>query len=412
MMNVRFTNVAHSPSVTGVQPTFTPRPLLTLAGVRSVFKKELIQLSRDRYLMAFIIALPVMQLLVTGVAVQKDVRHVPTPVYNYDRGQASQELLTSLQQSGYFELVPAGQQGIQTEEDLLRSVKQGRYRLGVIIPSDYSKNLLTGNAKANVNVVLDGTNANISKGLLDAVRAITQNQSMERLKQRRVASPNPVGTAALSNPIELQTKIINNPDLSPSMFLIPGILGVIMHMMTVLLTSGSIVREREAGTLEQLMVSPLQPAELMLGKVLPYALIGLLDMVLTLSVMVGFFNISVTGGIGFLWVASLMFILNSLGLGLLLSTLSRTQTQSVQMTMGLLLPSLLLSGFVFPIEPMPWFIKLISYVLPLTYYLDIIRGVVIKSGGFVDLYTPFFLLMLSTCVLIGLSISRFRKQLS
>lgn len=411
-MNVRSTNIAHSPSIMGDKPTFTPRPLLTLAGVRSVFKKELIQLSRDRYLMTFVIALPVMQLLVTGVAVQKDVRHVPTPVYNYDRGQASQELLTSLQQSGYFELVPAGQQGIQTEEDLLRSVKQGRYRLGVIIPSDYSKNLLTGNAKANVNVVLDGTNANISKGLLDAIRAITQNQSMERLKQRRVASPNPVGTAALSNPIELQTKIINNPDLSPSMFLIPGILGVIMHMMTVLLTSGSIVREREAGTLEQLMVSPLQPAELMLGKVLPYALIGLLDMVLTLSVMVGFFNISVTGGIGFLWVASLMFILNSLGLGLLLSTLSRTQTQSVQMTMGLLLPSLLLSGFVFPIEPMPWFIKLISYVLPLTYYLDIIRGVVIKSGGFVDLYMPFFLLMLSTCVLIGLSISRFRKQLS
>jgi ABC-type multidrug transport system permease subunit len=391
--------------------TYLRRPAVTLSGIASIFKKELIQLSRDTYLMAFIVALPVAQLLVTGVAVQKDVRHVPTPVYNYDHGSASQKLLEALRQSDYFDLIPASQRGIQTEEDLLRAVKQGRYRLGIIIPSEYSKNLLTGNAKASIHVVVDGTNANISKGLLDAVRAITNNQSLQHVKERHLAGPAPVGTASYSSPLELKTKIINNPELSPSMFLIPGILGVIMHMMTVLLTSSSIVREREAGTLEQLMVSPLQPAELMIGKVLPYALIGLLDMVLTLSVMVGFFNISITGGIGFLWLASLMFILNSLGLGLLLSTLSRTQTQSVQMTMGLLLPSLLLSGFVFPIEPMPWFIKWISYSLPLTYYLDIIRGVVIKSGGFVDLYTPFFLLILSTVVLIGISIARFRKQL-
>jgi ABC-2 type transport system permease protein len=160
------------------------------------------------------------------------------------------------------------------------------------------------------------------------------------------------------------------------------------------------------------MVTPLLVTDLMLGKILPYALIGLLDMILTLGVMVGFFSIPISGGFGFLCIASTVFILTSLGLGLLISTCSRTQVQSVQMTMGLLLPSLLLSGFVFPLEPMPWFIKVISYLLPLTYYLEIIRGVVIKGSGFIELWQPFGLLAISTLVLMTLSILRFRKQVA
>ena len=382
--------------------------MFTQAGVASIFKKELIQLLRDRYLVAFIIALPIAQLLVTGLAIQRDMKHIPTLVLNRDKHYASFELLKAFEQSSYFDIKTLA--SVQTDESLIRTVKTGQYRLGLIIPPDYSKNLLSGQSASQVNLVLDGTNANISKSILDAAQAILSNHALEVSRQNSLQGG--LGAAGRGRPIILQTKVINNPDLSPSIFLIPGILGVIMHLMTVLFTSSSIVRERETGTLEQLMVTPLLVTDLMLGKILPYALIGLLDMVLTLGVMVGFFSIPISGGFGFLCIASTVFILTSLGLGLLISTCSRTQVQSVQMTMGLLLPSLLLSGFVFPLEPMPWFIKVISYLLPLTYYLEIIRGVVIKGSGFMELWQPFGLLAISTVVLMTLSILRFRKQVA
>jgi ABC-2 type transport system permease protein len=382
--------------------------MFTQAGVASIFKKELIQLLRDRYLVGFIIALPIAQLLVTGLAIQRDMKHIPTLVLNRDKHYASYELLKAFEQSSYFDIKTLA--AVQTDEALIRTVKTGQYRLGLIIPPDYSKNLLSGQSASQVNLVLDGTNANISKSILDAAQAILANHALEVARQNSLQGG--LGAAGRGRPIILQTKVINNPDLSPSIFLIPGILGVIMHLMTVLFTSSSIVRERETGTLEQLMVTPLLVTDLMLGKILPYALIGLLDMILTLGVMVGFFSIPISGGFGFLCIASTVFILTSLGLGLLISTCSRTQVQSVQMTMGLLLPSLLLSGFVFPLEPMPWFIKVISYLLPLTYYLEIIRGVVIKGSGFIELWQPFGLLAISTLVLMTLSILRFRKQVA
>ena len=382
--------------------------MFTQAGVASIFKKELIQLLRDRYLVGFIIALPIAQLLVTGLAIQRDMKHIPTLVLNRDKHYASYELLKAFEQSSYFDIKTLA--AVQTDEALIRTVKTGQYRLGLIIPPDYSKNLLSGQSASQVNLVLDGTNANISKSILDAAQAILANHALEVSRQNSLQGG--LGAAGRGRPIILQTKVINNPDLSPSIFLIPGILGVIMHLMTVLFTSSSIVRERETGTLEQLMVTPLLVTDLMLGKILPYALIGLLDMILTLGVMVGFFSIPISGGFGFLCIASTVFILTSLGLGLLISTCSRTQVQSVQMTMGLLLPSLLLSGFVFPLEPMPWFIKVISYLLPLTYYLEIIRGVVIKGSGFMELWQPFGLLAISTVVLMTLSILRFRKQVA
>ena len=376
--------------------------------VQAMVRKEWTQLWRDKYLLAFIVLLPVAQLLVTGLAIQKDLRHIPTLVYNQDHHNASAELLNAFQQSAYFQVVVDPQ--VQSERDLLRQVKQGRYRLGLIIPPDYARHLLTGDEPSQVRLVMDGTNANISKTLLDAARAVLANHAL-RLAQAKGPVVVATGVAsAAASPVLLQAQVLNNPELSPSMFLIPGILGVIMHMMTVLLTSSSIVRERENGTLEQLMVSPILAKHLMLGKVLPYALIGLVDMVLTLVAMVGFFNIPISGGVGLLFAASTLFIFTSLAVGLLISTLCKSQTQSVQLTLGLLLPSLLLSGFVFPVEPMPWFIKLISYSLPLTYYLEVIRAIVIKGTGLLELWAPLGLLLGMTLGLMTLAILRFKKQ--
>jgi ABC-2 type transport system permease protein len=406
----------------GVEQTLTQ--LLTWGGLRSIFKKEIIQLLRDPYLVAFIIALPIAQLLVTGLAIQRDLRHVPTLVYNYDNHNESIELIKAFETSEFFDIQPIATYQ-QSERDVLRAIRKGKYRVGIVIPQDYSRQLMSGEETANVQLIVDGTNANVSKSILDAANAVLANHANVYLTSRFLNQPLGASSGSLlsgsaaghvslppARPISLRTKILNNPELSPSFFLIPGILAIIMHMMTVLFTSFSIVRERENGTLEQLMVSPLKVADLMVGKVLPYLMIGLLDMALTLSVMVWFFSIPISGSFWFLAFASAVFIVTSLGIGLVISTTCRSQVQAIQLTMGLLLPSLLLSGFVFPLEPMPWFIRLISYCLPLTYYLDIIRGVVIKGIGAPELWLPTLMLAIIAMVLVSASIIRFKKQVT
>lgn len=377
----------------------------SFSGIRSIFRKEIIQLLRDPYLVGFIIALPIIQLLVTGLAIQRDLKHIPTIVCNYDNRNASVELLKAFNNSTFFDITDADY--VQTEDDVIRAVRQGKFRVGVIIPPDYSEKIQMGSEKADVNIVVDGTNANISKTILDAAKLVVANHASVVMNQVKS-----VGMPDSLLPIEIRSKVLYNPDLKSSYFLIPGILGIIMHMMTILFTSFAIVRERETGTLEQLMVTPIQTGDLMLGKVVPYAVIGFLDMILTLGVMVWFFNISITGSFWFLCFASIIFILTSLGIGLLISTTCQTQVQAIQLTVGILLPSLLLTGFVFPLEPMPWFVKIISYVLPLTYYLDIIRGVIIKGTGLMEFWPQTLILMLLASVMLGISIVRFKKQVA
>ncbi len=373
---------------------------LSLSGIRPIFRKELIQLFRDRYLLMFIITLPIVQLLVTGLAVQRDIRHVPTIVCNYDNRSASTQLLQAFKTSQYFDVSLS----VSTDREVNQAIRSGRYKVGLIIPPDYSEKLLSGTDRAQVDIVIDGTNASISKTILDAAQAVVSHFSIEKLQELTTSGQLP--------PITLSTKVLYNPDLKTSYFLIPAILAIIMHMMTILFTSFAIVRERETGTLEQLMVTPIRVSDLMIGKVLPYAAIGFIDMILTLAVMVGFFDISISGSFWFLCLASIIFIVTSLGVGLVISTTCQTQVQAIQLTVGLLLPSLLLTGFVFPIEPMPWFVKIISYALPLTYYLDIIRGVTVKGIGLPELWMPTMMLIMIASVLLWISIMRFKKQVA
>ncbi len=381
----------------------------TLAGVFSVFKKELIQLMRDPFLMGFIITLPIAQLLVTGLAIQRDLRHIDTVVCNYDKRNASIELLKDFHNSQFFNIDDSHY--VDSEKELTKLIRKGKYRVGITIPPDYSEKMLTGNSQAIVNITIDGTHANIAKSIRGMAMAIVENHSMERSKGSLLRSEM-INLGATARVIEPRTKVLYNPEMKTSFFLIPGILAIIMHMMTILFTSFAIVRERETGTLEQLMVTPIRVTDLMVGKVIPYAVIGFIDMILTLGVMVWFFNISVSGSFWFLCLASIVFIVTSLGIGLLISTTCRSQVQAVQLTLALLLPSLLISGFVFPLEPMPWFIKIFSYSLPLTYYLEIIRGVVIKGIGLTQLWKQLTVLLLLSTGLLTACIFRFKKQIA
>ena len=389
------------------------RARLTLAGIRSVFRKELIQLMRDPYLVAFIIALPIMQLLVTGLAISKELRHVPMVVCNYDKRNASFELLKAFDSSPFFDIDDAYY--VASEDALNRAIRQGKFRIGVTIPPDYSSRLMSGSGPAQVDITIDGTHANIAKSIHASALTVIERYTRQLMNAQSIVSGNLAmsGTGGLSAAaIQPRSKVLYNPEFQSSYFLIPGILAIIMHMMTILFTSFAIVRERENGTLEQLMSTPIRVADLMIGKVIPYAVIGLLDMMLTLGVMVWFFHISISGSFWFLIIASIIFIITSLAIGLLISTTCRSQVQAVQLTLALLLPSLLISGFVFPLEPMPWLIKVFSYSLPLTYYLEIIRGVVIKGIGLFELWPPLLALVGLSSVLLAVCIARFKKQIA
>lgn len=377
----------------------------TVAGIFSVFKKELIQLKRDPYLVGFIIALPIVQLLVTGLAVQRDLKHIDTVMVNFDKRNASYELIKDFEQSALFNI----NKYVDSEEALMHSIRDGNYRVGIVIPPDFSEKLMRGDDSANINVVVDGTHGNIAKTIVNGAKMIVTNHTRDLLSQNLMQT-SLEGTGRPG--VDMQAKVLYNPDMSSAYFLVPAILAIVMHMLTILFTSFAIVRERESGTLEQLMVTPIRTTDLMMGKVLPYAAIGLLDMLLTLGVMVWFFDIAISGSFGFLLLASVIFILASLGMGLFISTVSRTQVQAIQLTTGIFLPSLLLTGFVFPLEPMPWFIKIISYSLPLTYYLEVIRGVVIKGVGAPELWFQALVLMAMAVLMLGVSIIRFRKQVS
>ena len=376
----------------------------TWAGIQSIFRKELFQLLRDPYLVMFIIALPVIQLLVTGLAVQRDLKHIPTVVANYDKRPASKDLLQDFRNSSLFDL-----DYVNSDDQVLAQIRKGNYRVGIIIPPDYSEKALATGDTPKINMIIDGTQGTIAKTIVDGANQIVLSHNRKLLANLAVGTD---ASSLMPAATQLSPKVLYNPKMSSAYFLVPAILAIVMHMLTILFTSFAIVRERESGTLEQLMVSPVRVTDLMLGKMLPYAFIGLLDMLLTLGVMVWFFNISITGNFGFLCLASIVFILCSLGIGLLISILCQTQVQAIQLTVAIFLPSLLLTGFVFPLEPMPWFIKIISYSLPLTYYLDIIRGVVIKGVGGAELWFQTSVLLVMAVVMLGMSILRFNKQLT
>lgn len=385
---------------------------VTWAGIHSIFRKEIIQLLRDPYLVMFIIALPVIQLLVTGLAVQRDLKHIPMAVVNYDRNGASWELLKAFGQSSLFE-----PHEVASDAQMLANIRAGQDRVGMIIPPDYSEKALSG-THPQLNLVVDGTHGAIAKTIVEGANQIILSHNQRMLSSAIQGSSATGATADMAigdtpfSGVLLKTKVLYNPKMSSAYFLVPAILAIVMHMLTILFTSFAIVRERESGTLEQLMVSPVRIPDLMLGKVLPYALIGFLDMLLTLGVMVWFFQIAVTGSFWFLCLASVLFILCSLGIGLLISIFCQTQVQAIQLTVAIFLPSLLLTGFVFPLEPMPWFIKLISYSLPLTYYLEIIRGIVIKGVGPQELWLQTAVILLMGTGMLSASILRFNKQIS
>lgn len=367
--------------------------------IRTLMWKEFLEMRRDPRLLGLIVVAPVLQLTVLAYAATTDVRHVPIVVVDGDRSHASRQLVGQFAGSSYFTIVDDAVSPADVDDELAH----GRAWLAVVIPAGFA-DALAGHGddrQRQVQILADGSDAN-SSGLAMAYASGVVSQ----FNQIRAAE---AGLTAL--PLDGRVRVWFNPQLESRDFMIPGVIALLLLVVTANLSSMAIVREREVGTLEQLNVTPLGRWELMLGKLLPYSLVGVLDVLLVVGVAVFWFGIPFLGSFPLLMAGAVAYLLSTLGLGLLSSTLSDTQQQAMMTTtFFFMLPMIYLSGFIFPIENMPAVIQYVTYLIPLRYFLVIVRGIFLKGVGWNVLWPQFAALTTWGLVVITLAAARTRKR--
>ncbi len=368
----------------------------------AIIIKEFIQLVRDRRTLAMALLMPVIQLLLFGYAITTDVEHLPTVVVDYSRSQESRALVERFVNSRYFSI----REYAGTLDEVERQIDHGMARVGIVIPPDFADDLQAGR-QAQVQVIVDASDPLVARSALATAEAIGQVASLEIAGTLLGRS----GITVTGMPLEIRTRAWYNPDLRSVNFMVPGLLTVILSMLTLMLTAIAIVRERELGTLEQLVATPIRKAELMLGKILPYVVLGYVDITLALVIGAFWFKVPIRGSLLLLYGLTLIFYLATLGQGILISTVSRTQRQAMQASFFVFLPTILLSGFMFPREGMPLAIQWIGYALPLTYFLVIVRGIILKGVGAVALVNQIVPMAVLGLVFFVVSVSRFQKRL-
>jgi len=367
--------------------------------ILSVLYKEFLHMRRDRMTLGLIFMLPLVQLLLFGYAIQTEVKHIATVVFDQSLSAESRSLLDSFSASGYFDIKYTANSFAEVNELIDRGVAKA----GIIFPPDLARKVQRGESAA-VQVLVDASDNMVANQAIATATAIGLLKSQEVIAQKL-----PV---AAQMPYDIRVRPWYNPDGETAYYMVPAILGVLVTMTMVMLTSMGIVREREKGTLEQLLVTPIKPYELMVGKILPYIVLGYVQITVALIIGKIFFQVPIKGSILELYVLTLFFITASLGLGILISNVAKTQMQAMQLTFFILLPSIMLSGFLFPRDAMPKIIYYIGNVIPLTYYLDIIRGIILKGVGFPYLVGQVVSLLVFSVVLLTVSTLKFKKRIS
>ena len=363
--------------------------------------KEFIQVLRDPRMKAMIFIMPILQLIVFGYAVTTDVIHIRTAVYDLDRSPESRALVERLTASGYFSVV-AQPESPRARDELL---DRGEVVIALQINAGYADDLRSGRT-AVIQSIVDGTDSNTGTVAMDYAQRVIADFSKTYGAQ---AADLP---QAAAQPIELRSRAWFNPDLKSRNFNVPGVIGVIVLLMSLLLTSMAIVREREIGTMEQLMVTPIRPIELILGKTLPFVLISYVDVLLVTAVGVAWFDIPIQGSFLLLLSGAGLYLMSAIGAGLFISTISRTQQQALMSTFFFYLPAVLLSGFMFPISNMPEPAQWVTYLNPLRYFLVIIRAIFLKGSGLDVLWPQFVALAVLGTALLAVSALRFRKRMA
>jgi ABC-2 type transport system permease protein len=374
--------------------------MFSLTRTWAVMAKEFIQLTRDRLTYAMILALPIMQLLLFGYAINDDPRNLPTAVLVQDNGGFSRSILTALDNSGYFEItLQARSQG-----ELDRALARGEVQFAVVIPADFTRRVVRGD-RAQILVEADAADPSATSGAVAAIASLPQ-QALARELTGPLANRAPG-----AQPFEVVVHRRYNPEAVTAFNIVPGLLGVILSMTLVMMTSLGMARERERGTMESLLATPVRPLEVMVGKLSPYVLVGLIQAAVILVMARVLFAVPMSGG----WIALILglnlFIVGSLALGFLISTLAKTQLQAMQMSFFYMLPSILLSGFMFPFRGMPGWAQAIGEAIPVTHFLRVVRGSLLKGVGIENAGPSLLALTLFVMVVGTLAMLRYRTTL-
>jgi ABC-2 type transport system permease protein len=364
--------------------------------------KELLQLRRDRLTLAMMVALPLVQLMLFGYAIDNDVRHIPMVVYDQDRSAASRDLARRLEVTGYYDRIGE----VTSYDEVGRAMRSGRAKVALVVPPDHARALAAGRTAA-VQLVVDGSDPQTVASATSTATALAAARSTELTVTRLAAA----GAAPVPTPLAIEPTTWFNPELKTSVYVVPGLVGVILTMTMVMLTAMAVVRERERGTLEQLIVSPVTNLELIVGKIAPYVAMGYVQMSLILLLARLLFGVPMVGSLALLYLLAFVFIAANLALGLFFSTIARTQQQAMQMSFFFFLPNILLSGFMFPFEGMPRPAQWLAEALPLTHFHRVVRGIVLKGAGPADLALDVAALGAIVLVLVTLTARRFKKRL-
>lgn len=372
--------------------------------IKVLLVKELAQILRDKSLFGILLVAPIFQLLVMGFAANTDIRDIAITVRDNDHSDQSREYVRAIAASGYFKVTMAS--GAEADDgDRLVSGKAG---LVVVIPKDFARHLLS-REPAPVQALVDGSDSNFGVNGLNYLQKATMlfSSRLVRLETQALAR------RGIHMPsVTVDSRAWYNPRLQSRYYMVPALMGVLLLVTTMIVTSMSLVKEREDGTMEQLIVTPLRPVELMIGKLLPFVVIGFIEITLALAVILGVFGVTLRGSIVLLYAFSGLFLLTTLGLGLFVSTLVKTQQQAMLVAaFFVMMPFVLLSGFIFPVENMPALIQGLAQFIPLKYYLEIVRGLFLKGTGWAELWRPAMMLMVWGVAILGLASLKFRKRL-
>jgi ABC-2 type transport system permease protein len=368
----------------------------------SIIRKEFIQIFRDPRTLMLILVMPIIQLFLLGYAATTDVRNVPIAVWDQSRSPESRALLDAFRSADYFDFAFE----VYSEEEIQTLIEGGDVRGALVIPPDYAIKLLEGDAQ--VSMILDGSDATVGSTALATARLIGQSHSIKVLSEQAARLGR---AAAVQPPLEVRTQVWYNPDLRSAYFMIPGVIGMVLYAIMAMLTATAVVRERERGTIEQLIVTPIRSWELIVGKVTPYVILGFFDLFEVLLIGHYWFGVPVRSNILLVVGTAGLLLLSSLGIGLFASTIANTQQEALLTVFVTILPGVFISGFLFPLEAMPRFLQIVSYAIPLRYYLVIVRSLLLKGVGFAALRSEIISLAIFGLVIMTLASLRFRKRL-
>jgi ABC-2 type transport system permease protein len=366
----------------------------------SLMRKEMLHIVRDKRTLAVTFLMPVMQLFLLGYSATTDVDYLRTAVLDADRSSQSRELVEAYRASSYFDITAY----VSSEEELAQMMDQGAVRAGLIILAGYGADVSAGEV-ASVSFVIDGSDPNVATTVLAASQQVGQAVGTRIIERRLGISPEDMMA------VEVRPRIWYNPEMKSADFMIPGVIAMILFTITMLLTAMAIVREREQGTIEQLIVTPIRPIELIVGKVTPYVALAFFNVLEVLAIGVFWFGVPVRGSLSLLLLLSGLFLMTSLGIGIFFSSVANTQQEAMLLVFLTMFPAIFLAGFFFPIEAMPRVLQWLSYAVPLRYMLVIVRGILLKGVGVRILYQEVMALAIFGVVIMLLAATRFRKRL-